>query len=162
MFGFLSRKNEELPNNGIAAVVSGEIIPIEETKDAVFSEKMMGDGVAILPGKDWIVAPCSGTVSMLYPTLHAFGITRDDGLEILIHIGIDTVSLNGKGFQSFVKEGQKVKAGDKVIRVDKQGLEDKGVDLTTMIIFPNCEFQLDLKKSGRADAGKTIVATYTK
>ena len=80
--------------------VSGQIIPIEKVKDEAFAKKMMGDGVAIVPADDYIVSPCDGTVSMLYPTLHAFAVTSEDGMDILIHIGIDTVKLKGKGFRS--------------------------------------------------------------
>ena len=106
MLGFGKRKSVS-PGN-IAAVVSGQIIPIEKVKDEAFAKKMMGDGVAIVPSDDYIVSPCDGTVSMLYPTLHAFAVTSEDGMDILIHIGIDTVKLKGKGFRSFVKQGQKV------------------------------------------------------
>lgn len=162
MFGFWSKKREKLPDSSMAAVVSGDMIPIEETKDAVFSQKMLGDGIAILPKSEWIVAPCDGTVSMVYPTLHALGIINEDGLEILIHIGIDTVALNGEGFQCYVRQGQKVKTGDKLIRFDKKVMEKKKADLTTMMIFPGCRFDLDLVKRGSAEGGKTIVATYKK
>ena len=89
MLGFGKRKSVS-PGN-IAAVVSGQIIPIEKVKDEAFAKKMMGDGVAIVPSDDYIVSPCDGTVSMLYPTLHAFAVTSEDGMDILIHIGIDTV-----------------------------------------------------------------------
>ena len=131
MFRFWSKKREKLPDSSMAAVVSGDMIPIEETKDAVFSQKMLGDGIAILPKSEWIV---DGTVSMVYPTLHALGIINEDGLEILIHIGIDTVALNGEGFQCYVRQGQKVKTGDKLMRFDKKVMEKKKADLTTMMI----------------------------
>ena len=122
---------------------------------------MMGDGVAIIPSEDDIVAPCDGIVSMLYPTLHAFGITSADGLDILVHIGIDTVRLKGKGFRSFVKEGQKVRVGERIIKVDTYDMKNKGLDLTTMILFPDCSARMAMKREGYANKGKTIIATYT-
>ena len=101
MLGFGKRKSVS-PGN-IAAVVSGQIIPIEKVKDEAFAKKM-GDGVAIVPSDDYIVSPCDGTVSMLYPTLHAFAVTSEDGMDILIHIGIDTVKLKGKGFRGRIRK----------------------------------------------------------
>ena len=159
MFGF--GKRDPLPAGSIAAAASGEIIPIEKVNDEVFARKMMGDGAAIIPSEDCIVAPCSGTVSMLYPTLHAFGITSEDGVDILVHIGIDTVRLKGKGFRSFVKEGQKVRAGDRIIKVDTHDIKNKGLDLTTMILFPDCSVRMDIRREGRAIKGRTVIATYT-
>lgn len=159
MFGF--GKRDPLPAGSIAAAASGEIIPLEKVKDEAFARKMMGDGVAIIPSEDDIVAPCDGTVSMLYPTLHAFGITSADGLDILVHIGIDTVRLKGKGFRSFVKEGQKVRVGERIIKVDTYDMKNKGLDLTTMILFPDCSARMAMKREGYANKGKTIIATYT-
>lgn len=159
MFGF--KRKEALPPGSVAAVASGEIIPLEKVKDEAFARKMMGDGVAIIPSEDYIVAPCDGTVSMLYPTLHAFGLTSVDGLDILVHIGIDTVRLKGKGFRSFVQEGQKVRAGERIIKVDTYDMKNKGLDLTTMILFPNCNAKLAMKREGYASKGRTIIATYT-
>ena len=146
----------------LCSPVNGKATMLENVHDEMFSEKMLGDGIAILPKSEWIVAPCDGTVSMVYPTLHALGIINEDGLEILIHIGIDTVALNGEGFQCYVRQGQKVKTGDKLMRFDKKVMEKKKADLTTMMIFPGCRFDLDLVKRGSAEGGKTIVATYKK
>ena len=155
MLGFGKRKSVS-PGN-IAAVVSGQIIPIEKVKDEAFAKKMMGDGVAIVPSDDYIVSPCDGTVSMLYPTLHAFAVTSEDGMDILIHIGIDTVKLKGKGFRSFVKQGQKVHVGERIIRVDSYDMKNKGIDLTTMILFPSANKKIAVKKEGYADQGKAII-----
>lgn len=97
----------------------------------------MGDGVAVVPESNIIQSPCSGTVTMLFPTKHAFGITTNEGLEILIHIGIDTVNLNGKGFQAFVSENQKVKKGDKIIKFNDSYLADSSMDMTTIVVITN-------------------------
>ena len=121
---------------------------------------MMGDGIAIIPDGDYIVAPCDGVIKMIYPTLHAFGIENNDGLEILVHIGIDTVNLKGEGFKKYVKEGQRVSLGDKVISVNNYQLKNNGIDLTTMMLFPNNKFPLKFVCKGKVKKAKTIVAMY--
>ena len=130
-------KNKRTDNTNIYAPVEGKWIDITQVKDVVFSKKMMGDGVAIVPESSIIQSPCSGTVTMLFPTKHAFGITTNEGVEILIHIGIDTVNLNGKGFQAFVSENQKVKKGDKIIKFNDSYLADSSMDMTTIVIITN-------------------------
>lgn len=127
--------------------------PLKSKRRSV-REKMMGDGVAIVPSDDYIVSPCDGTVSMLYPTLHAFAVTSEDGMDILIHIGIDTVKLKGKGFRSFVKQGQKVHVGERIIRVDSYDMKNKGIDLTTMILFPSADKKIAVKKKAMQIRGK--------
>lgn len=127
--------------------------PLKSKRRSV-CEKMMGDGVAIVPSDDYIVSPCDGTVSMLYPTLHAFAVTSEDGMDILIHIGIDTVKLKGKGFRSFVKQGQKVHVGERIIRVDSYDMKNKGIDLTTMILFPSADKKIAVKKKAMQIRGK--------
>ena len=97
MFKLFSKKEEN--TNDFAAVVSGKIIPLTAVNDDVFSKGMMGTGVAIVPDDDVIVAPCDGEVTMLFPTMHAFGMKNEDGVEILVHIGIDTVNKQGVGFK---------------------------------------------------------------
>ena len=109
---------------------------------------------------DYIVAPCDGVIKMIYPTLHAFGIENNDGLEILVHIGIDTINLKGQGFKKYVKEGQRVSLGDKVISVNNYQLKNNGIDLTTMMLFPNNKFPLKFVCKGKVKKAKTIVAMY--
>lgn len=163
MFNIFKRTQKvSIPSNAIVAAVSGKIIPIEDVKDEVFAKKMLGDGVAIVPSDDVIVAPCQGKITMLYPTMHAFGIVNDDNLEVLIHIGINTVNLNGKGFKSYVKEGDYVNTGDKIIHVDSYSMKNDGYDLTTMILYPNCTYNLNIKKEGYAKKGKSVITTYEK
>ena len=144
----------------IVAVVDGKSIPIEEVKDGVFSEKMMGEGIAFLPEDGKIVAPCSGKMSVVYDTGHAYGITRADGLEILIHIGLDTVNLNGKGFTSKVKANQEVKQGQLLCEVDLAYLKSQGVRLDTMLIFPELEAdKINFMQYGMVRKGDTVVAS---
>lgn len=115
------------------AVANGTLIPLESVSDPAFASKMMGDGIAIELSEGTICAPCNGTLDVAYPTGHAFGITRNDGVEILIHIGVNTVESNGKGFEVLVTQGQTVKAGDPLVKVDLKSLSKK-YDMITMLI----------------------------
>ena len=119
MFSFFKKKQAPAEENKpfvVKAYLSGKVVPIEEVKDEVFSSKALGDGLAIEPGENVIVAPCDATVSVLMEgSRHAVGLTLANGVEILIHEGIDTVNMEGDGFEYFVKEGDKVKAGDTLV-----------------------------------------------
>lgn len=129
---FKKKANQEL-----AAVADGRCIPIEEVNDPAFAAKALGEGVAIIPEDGTIVAPCDGTLSLITPTLHAFGMECPDGLQLMVHIGIDTVELNGEGFEKLVEAGSKVKKGQPVIRFNPQIMKEKGIDTTTMLIMLN-------------------------
>ena len=131
MLGFLKRR--QLPE--LAAVISGKCIPLEEVKDEVFASKAMGDGVAIVPESSEVVAPCDGNLRLVANTGHAFGMVSNDGVEILIHIGIDTVKLDGKGFAVLAKQGEEVKKGQPIIRFDPDIMKDNNLDMTTMMIM---------------------------
>ena len=146
---FFKKKEKE-----ILAPIDGEIIKMEEVKDPVFSGKMMGDGFAIKASGNEIKAVVTGTLSAVFPSKHAYGITTDDGMEFLIHIGIDTVNENGNGFESTANQGDKVKAGDTLIKIDSDYLLSKGYDLTTMVIFTNASAY----KSFNTEYGKTVKA----
>ena len=139
MFQLFKKKAalEESAVLALAAVADGRCIPLEEVNDPVFSGKALGDGVAIVPEDCVIAAPCDGTVSMLAETLHAFGMTREDGLELMVHIGIDTVALKGEGFEALVSQGASVKKGDPLIHFDAALMREKGIDMTTMLILLN-------------------------
>ncbi|AXQ78500.1 PTS beta-glucoside transporter subunit EIIBCA [Streptococcus chenjunshii] len=126
-----------LTGQDIAAPLSGEVLPIEKSEDEVFASKAMGEGVLILPESSEIVAPFDGTVATLFPTNHAIGLISDQGAEILIHIGINTVDLAGKGFEAFVKQGDKVRKGQKLLAFDKQTIENAGFSSQTMVIVTN-------------------------
>lgn len=124
-------------NYKIQAVVNGTTINIEKVNDSTFSQKLMGEGVAIIPHDDIVVAPCDGKITVLPESKHAFAIVSDDGVEILVHVGIDTVALNGNGFKSEVSQGSTVKQGDPIICFDREKLVSQGIDCTTMIIVLN-------------------------
>lgn len=120
----------------IMPIVEGKSIPLDEVNDEVFSKKMMGDGIAFEPKGTMIMAPFDGTIVTVFPTKHAYGIVRDDGVEAIIHIGLNTVSENGEGFTSYVEVNQKVKANDIIAKVDFDSLRKKGYDVTTVLVFP--------------------------
>lgn len=140
MFGLLKKKI-----NYIKAPISGKCIDISEVNDTVFSQKMMGDGIAIQPTSNIVVAPCNGIVTMIFPTKHAFGITLKSGVEILVHIGIDTVNLEGVGFTCYVKKGQKITQGNKIISFDENYLNKDNLDMTTMVILTNAKDKIYTK-----------------
>jgi PTS system D-glucosamine-specific IIC component len=141
----------------IYAPLSGEIIDLTEVPDPVFAEKMMGDGFAIKPSDGLVLSPVKGTVHNTFPTKHALGLVSEDGLEVLIHIGLDTVNLKGQGFEMLVTEGDLVDVGTPLLKVDLPYIEANAKSSITPIVFTNLEGQtLDIKK-GLAEAGKTLV-----
>lgn len=135
MFGLFQRKKEKLL---IAAPIKGKIIDITAVPDAVFSGKMMGDGVGIEPEGSMITAPCDGKVILLAKTLHAVALEAQ-GVEILIHIGMDTVELNGQGFTAHVGAGDAVKKGDPLISFDREYISKQGKLLITPVVITNME-----------------------
>ena len=136
MFG-LGKKKELQDDKGLYAPISGEVIEISAVNDPVFSKKIMGDGFAVEPTGNKIYSPVASTVTLVQG--HAVGFTRADGLEVLLHIGIDTVSLNGSPFKLKVKVGDIVNGGDEVGSVDWTQVEAAGLEKTTMVIFTNSD-----------------------
>ncbi len=155
---FSKLRKKEQPIEFIVPI-KGELIEITEIPDPVFSGKMMGDGFGIKPANGEIYAPVSGVVSSIFPTLHAIGISVNDDVEILIHFGLDTVNLRGEGFEAFVAQGDKITAGDLMLKVDVDAIVDKVPSITTPIIFTkleNKEFSVDY---GNAEAKQAGVIT---
>lgn len=116
--------------------MKGQILDVGQSADEVFASKALGSGVAINPAEGMVCAPCDGTISLLFPTKHAVGITSETGVEVLIHIGINTVQLDGQGVEAFVSQGDKVKKGDKLIAADLDLIREKGMNPQTMMILP--------------------------
>ena len=116
--------------------MKGQVLDVGQSADEVFASKALGDGVAINPAEGMVCAPCDGTISLLFPTKHAVGITSETGVEVLIHIGINTVQLDGQGFEAFVAQGDKVKKGHKLIAADLDLIREKGMNPQTMMILP--------------------------
>ncbi|EHI99225.1 PTS system, beta-glucoside-specific IIABC subunit [Clostridium sp. DL-VIII] len=123
----------------LSACVKGKLINLEEVKDEVFSSKAMGDGVGIVPSEGILYAPANGTAETVFPTGHAVGIKTDNGIEILIHIGINTVDLNGKYFDICIEQGQRVRKGDILVKFDIEKIKEAGYDLTTMMLITNMD-----------------------
>ncbi|WP_099466949.1 PTS sugar transporter subunit IIA [Konateibacter massiliensis] len=137
----LFKKKIDLPYEpgNLYSITNGKLIGIEKVEDEMFAQKIMGDGVAFISNSGEVVSPCNGTVLTVFDTCHAIGLATDDGVEVLIHIGIDTVKEQGKGFKSFVKNGEKVKRGQKLITFDMKYLESKGYDLSIPMIVTNMD-----------------------
>ena len=129
MFGLLKRKVRD-----IKSPVDGKVVALENVNDEVFSQKLVGDGVAIEPVSNIFTAPIDGIVSKIFPTNHAYSIRSSKDLEVMVHIGLDTVDLAGKGFERLVKEGEQVKAGDVIIKADLSYLKAQNKDTITPII----------------------------
>ncbi len=143
----------------VYSVVDGQVVALEQVKDPVFAQKMMGDGFAVEPANGNIVSPVSGTVSSIFPTKHALGLVTEAGLEVLVHIGLDTVSLEGKPFTVHVAEGQKVAAGDLLVTADLDAIRAAGRETSTVVVFTNAEAikSVKLEQTGSL-AAKTVVA----
>jgi sugar PTS system EIIA component len=140
--------------------VTGRVVPLEEVPDPVFAEKMMGDGVAIEPSDDTIVSPIDAEIVQVFETKHAIGLKTEMGLELLVHVGLDTVNLKGEGFETFVKAGDKVAAGDKLVRFEKPVIEAKAKSCITPVIVTNYEasnFTLEALFPEQAIAGETQI-----
>lgn len=160
MFKFLSKNSDGI----IMSPVDGKCIELSEVPDKVFSEKMMGDGVAFIPDNDIISSPCNGTVVMIATTLHAIAIKGNDDVEILIHIGLDTVELNGEGFEVLVKNNQKVKLGTPLLRINRSFMQEKSINLTTPMIITNSDnYNLEFKNINQiVEKSKSDVIKYIK
>ena len=141
MFRFLKRKVRE-----VYAPVDGQIVALESVDDEVFAQKMAGDGVAIIPMTGKFTAPIDGVVSKIFSTNHAYSVKSDKDLEVMVHIGLDTVSLEGKGFTRMVEEGTSVKVGNVIIEADLTYIREHAKDIITPIIISD---ESDVKKIKR-------------
>lgn len=160
LFGAKESKAVEVE---IYAPLSGEIVDIEDVPDVVFSEKIVGDGVAIRPNGNKIVAPVDGVIGKIFETNHAFSMESKEGVELFVHFGIDTVELKGEGFTRVAQEGQQVKRGDTVIEFDLALLESKAKSVLTPIVISNMdEISNITKKTGDVVAGDSVVLVLKK
>ena len=164
MFNWFEKKRKII--NAVSCI-DGILIPLKDVKDEVFSKGIIGRGVAITPISSKVVAPIEGTIKTIFPTNHAIGIETKDGLEFLIHIGIDTVKLNGEGFKRIASEGQNVKAGDVLVEVDLDMLNRKGYSTDILIILITDEEKADFQEVGaygsKVSGNENVIFTcYTK
>lgn len=162
LFDFFKKDNGDKNSLKIVSPTNGELLELSSVPDEVFSQKMMGDGFAIKSNDGIIVSPVDGVIEMIFETKHAVGLKTESGLEILIHLGIDTVNLKGKGFEVFVKEKQKVNAGEKLINMDLEYIKSNAPSDISPIIFTNLKEGQSVKvvtgnvKIGEADRIKIL------
>ena len=155
--GKVGRKMSE-KNITIVSPANGTAVTLEQVPDAVFADKILGDGMAVIPSDGKFVSPIDGEVASVADSLHAIGFQTEDGLDVLIHIGLDTVKLNGEGFQVFVNVGDKVKKGDLVAEVDMEVLANNGLNpITPVIVCDGLDDRELLYTEGKTEAGKTII-----
>lgn len=160
LFGGKETKGAEIK---LYAPISGKIVNIEDVPDVVFSEKIVGDGIAIRPNGDKMVAPADGVIGKIFETNHAFSMETTDGVELFVHFGIDTVELKGEGFTRIASEGQEVKRGDTIIEFDLATLEAKAKSVLTPVVISNMDDINSLEKmSGDVNAGESVVLSLKK
>lgn len=157
------KKEEPVKTIQLVAPMTGKAISLTAVPDPVFSEKMMGDGVAIEPSEGVVVSPVEGEILQVFPTKHAVGIRAKNGAELLIHIGLETVSLKGEGFETHVAQGDKVKAGDKLVTFDLSVISEKAKSTVTPVIITNTDQAVSLKvlTEGNVDKGTTPILEVT-
>lgn len=164
MFKFLKKEKEQKESSRrLVAFVSGHVFPMEHAADEIFSSKMIGDGLVIEPEEDILYAPADGTVSMIMPdSFHAAAVTDGNGMEIMLHVGLDTVSMNGEGFEMLVEKGDEVKAGQPLMRFSRAKIAEKGLNSQIIMVITNTpQFENIRFFSGMdAEAGKTVIAEY--
>lgn len=147
----------------IKAPLSGKAIALSDLDDPIFAGKVVGDGIAIIPSDGEVVAPVSGEISFIAPTLHTYGIRGFDGIEVLVHLGLDTVKLNGRGFKALVEKGSMVEGGQPLCQMDLDMIRKEGYDGTTPVVITSNTID-DVKRlvirTGFCEAGKTVVMKY--
>lgn len=142
----------------IIAPMNGKVLDIKETPDPVFAEKMVGDGVAIEPIEGLVFSPMEGEIVQIFPTKHAIGLKNSEGVELLIHIGIDTVTMQGEGFEIFVSLGDKVKIGQKLLAFDLELVKSKAKSCITPIVVTNLPpLEIQTKHQGQVSVGSNVI-----
>ena len=154
----MSSKKDDSMRISILSPETGRAVPLDQVPDPVFSQKIIGDGIAIIPSDGRITSPVDGEVASVAETLHAYGFRTEDGLELLIHVGVNTVELNGKHFQAFRESGDKVKAGEKLLEFDMKAIKEAGYDLTTAVLVSEPE-QVEVVKTGEVKQLDKILTT---
>lgn len=150
--GFFSKLFKGSPAIQLTAPVQGAAVPLSEVSDPTFGEEILGKGVAIKPAGGQVFSPCDGTVDLMFDTGHAVNLKSSDGVEILIHVGLDTVALKGEGFKTFKKTDDSVKKGELLIEFDREGIAAKGYDIIVPMVICNTDDWADVK----AITGKNV------
>lgn len=153
--GLFSFKNKK---SVVVCPVNGEVLPITSSEDKVFAEKMMGDGFVVKPKSGEFFSPVNGKVSTVFETKHAIAFTTNDGFDVLVHIGMDTVKLNGEGYEVLVSAGDKVKTGQKIANVDLDVIRKKGYLTDTPVVITNLDGkEISLLKIGECNVSDEII-----
>lgn len=160
MFGLFKKDKKVIKQ--FCSVVDGKSIDLSQVEDDMFSNRTLGDGIAIIPSSDEFVAPCDGKILMITETKHAFVVENKDGIQILVHIGLDTVKLKGRGFQFYCKEGEEVRQGKLLLKLDRNLLKEEGYSDVTMMVIPELNGH-NIKacyKEIFVEAGKSVLIRY--
>lgn len=159
----LFKRNKTKQKNILVAPIEGEIKAIEEMPDEIFASKMLGDGVCVLPKNGMVYSPIEGIVRSVSPTLHAIGIEGNDGVEIIIHFGVDTVQMNGTGFKVHVKQNSSVSTKQLLFEANLNEIKKQGYSIATAIVISNSDkFKINQKNYGNAQACESILFEYSK
>ena len=142
----------------VASPFTGKVVPLEEVADDVFSQRVMGDGVAVLPSEGRVVAPVAGTVGKLFEGGHGFAIETPDGLQVLVHVGLETVHLKGDGFTVKTNEGDEVAAGDEMVTVDLDRMREFGIDMVSPVVVISGQ-DVTVSSSDEVSAGDPLLET---
>lgn len=164
MFKNLFGKKEEVDKTlEIKSPMNGSYVPLEEIPDPVFAEKMMGEGFGIEPTDGEVAAPVAGVIMQVFPTNHAVGIKTDNGVEVLIHIGLETVAMEGRGFEGFVSEGDRVEVGDKLVVFDVDLVKEEANSTISPVIITNSDemASFNIEPVTEAVKGETVVVNAT-
>ena len=162
ILGLFNKEAPTDPGINIYAPVSGQIVEIEQVPDVVFAEKIVGDGIAILPTGDTMHAPIDGVIGKIFETNHAFSIESEDGLELFVHFGIGTVELQGNGFKRLAEEGQKVAMGEPIVEFDLEYITNQVDSILTPVVLANMEDIRAIRKfDGKITAGQDAVFNVT-
>ncbi|WP_413382161.1 PTS glucose transporter subunit IIA [Alkalihalobacillus sp. 1P02AB] len=156
----LFKKEKQLKVYALYAPMNGEILPLEQVPDPVFSQKMMGEGFSIIPSDGEVVAPVTGKVIQVAPTKHAIGLITDEGIEVLIHVGLETVALKGEGFTVHVSEGEEVTVGQSLLTVNLSYIKEHAKSEQTIVVITNTDeskYVYESVEENRAILGKTVV-----
>ncbi|WP_428908858.1 PTS sugar transporter subunit IIA [Niallia sp. Krafla_26] len=168
MFGFFKKKNKKVnqPNKNTSQSgpdfvmpIDGEIIPITDIEDPVFSQKMMGDGFGIIPENGSVVSPVDGEIVNVFQTKHAIGIKSNQGSEILIHVGLDTVNLKGKGFTVLVTDGDKVSKGQEILKFDLEFIKENAPSSVVPVVFTD-NTKINLIRTGHTKQGESNILSF--
>lgn len=164
--GFLEKlfaKEKKTIDVEIYSPITGELVSIEDVPDVVFSEKIVGDGIAIRPTGEQLVAPADGVINKIFDTNHAFSMTTKEGVELFVHFGVDTVELKGDGFKRIAQEDQQVKRGDVIIELESEKLKQSAKSILTPVVIANMEeIQHIDKRTGGVVAGESVILVLKK